>query len=155
MMIDFEMNIPFDNCRRYIGKWDWVHLWWKVLLELNLEKGLNLLVYQEWRYFPQNPVRKEEVLGATELYTLRSVSDPEYILLHTIFIFKDKGANRTSALEQWIETYRESAQETPTSRMSTHFKSNAIMNVMREVQRRTETNKVCLWEKVWSYLSCY
>jgi hypothetical protein len=42
------------------------------------------------KIFSSNPdVRKEEVLGATELY-FRSVSDPEYILLHTISYLKTK-----------------------------------------------------------------
>jgi hypothetical protein len=66
------------------------------------------------KIFSQNPdVRKKKYL--VPLNYTRSVSDPEYILLHTISYLKTKGANRTSALEQWIETYRESVQETPTS----------------------------------------
>jgi hypothetical protein len=50
MMIDFEMEYPivWTITVEGIGKWDWVHLGWKVLLELiSLEKGTNLLVYQE------------------------------------------------------------------------------------------------------------
>jgi hypothetical protein len=113
-----KWNIPlFDTTVEGIGKWDWVHLWMEGFARINKSrKGTKSTCVSRMKiFFSQNPdVRKEEVLGATELY-FRSVSDPEYIFTSHYFIFKDKGANRTSALEQWIETYRESVQETPTS----------------------------------------
>ena len=54
-------------------------------------------------FFAKNPhVRKEDVMRATDLY-IASVNDYQYITVSQHFIFKDKGVNKTSPLEDWIE----------------------------------------------------
>lgn len=103
-------NIPlFDTIDEGKGKWDWVFIWMEGFERLNKSrKGTkSTCVTRMKTFFAQNPdVRVDEVVGATNMY-FRSVSDPAYLFTSHYFIFKDKGVNRTSALEEWIEKYRE------------------------------------------------
>lgn len=105
-----KWNIPlFDTIEEGKGKWDWVSLWMEGFARLNKARKGNKTscVIRMKSFFAQNPdVRQDEILGATEMY-FRSVKDPAYLFTSHYFIFKDKGVNRTSALEEWVEKYRE------------------------------------------------
>ena len=66
-------------------------------------------------FFADNPdVRKEEVIGATKMY-FRTLNSAEYITSSHYFISKGVGRDRTSALEGWVEKYREAIANTSTN----------------------------------------
>jgi hypothetical protein len=63
------------------------------------------------RFFAENPdVRKEEVIGATQMY-IRETPDTTYLRLPHYFIYKGVGLERISDLHFWVEKYRESNQK--------------------------------------------
>lgn len=64
-------------------------------------------------FFAKNPdVRKEDILAAVKLY-IGSVQNPEYLITSHYFIYKDKGKDRTSSLEEWVDKYMETVKTTP------------------------------------------
>lgn len=63
------------------------------------------------KFFAENPdVRKDEVIGATQMY-IRETPDSTYLRLPHYFIYKGVGLDRISDLNFWIEKYRENNQK--------------------------------------------
>ena len=57
------------------------------------------------KFFAENPtVRFEDIKNAFNMYAA-SLTDPKYIMYPHYFIFKDKGLDKTSMLEYWLEQY--------------------------------------------------
>lgn len=95
-------------------KWQWVLDWNAEFKRINkLRKGPDKDVLTRMKaFFADNPdVRKEEVIGATELY-FKSLSSAEYLISSHYFISKGIGRDRVSALYGWVEKYRESISDT-------------------------------------------
>ena len=98
-------------------KWNWVKDW-------NAEFGLinkkrkapdKDVITRMKAFFADNPdVRKEEVYGATRMY-FRTLNNAEYLISSHYFISKGVGRDRTSALEGWVEKYREAIANTSTN----------------------------------------
>jgi len=103
-------NIPlFLISEEAKGKWDWVITWMEGFENINkFRKGTKSSCLTRMKaFFAQNPdVRVDEIIGATNLY-FRTISDPAYLITSHYFIYKDKGVNKTSPLEEWVDRYRE------------------------------------------------
>lgn len=88
---------------------DWVKTEFQVLFKnINITKAGNgnECVRRMKTFFSENPeVRKEDVIGATELYIRKT--DSNYIRVSHYFIIKGKGTDRISDLESWLEIYKE------------------------------------------------
>ena len=98
-------------------KWDWVKEWNQEFGNINKKrKGPDKdCITRMKAFFADNPdVRKEDVIGATKMY-FRTLSSPEYIISSHYFISKGVGRDRTSALEGWVEKYREALADTSTN----------------------------------------
>lgn len=106
-------NHSLFETQETLNKWDWVKEWIEMFGRVNkARKGtLPTATTRMKAFFAQNPdVRREEVIAATEMY-IRNLRSPDYIITSYYFIFKDKGKDRTSSLEEWIEKYRLAYQE--------------------------------------------
>lgn len=90
-------------------KWKWVEAEYMPLFaECNSKrKGTkSSCISRMKKFFAENPeVRKEEVLEAVRMY-IRNLNNPEYLITSHYFIYKDKGSDKTSPLEEWIESYK-------------------------------------------------
>ena len=61
------------------------------------------------KFFVNNPsIRQDEVMGATDMY-LRTVTNPTYLKTSHKFIYEGVGAEKTSALLEWVEKYKSMA----------------------------------------------
>jgi len=77
-------------------------------------------------FFAQNPeVRKEDVLGATKMY-IQNVNNPEYLISSHYFIFKDKGADKVSHLEEWLDKYNLFISTTPVVSEASNYEVNKM-----------------------------
>ena len=57
------------------------------------------------KLFAENPeIRKDEIIGATEMYLLNT--DPKFVRFPHYFIEKGKGGDKTQDILGWIEKYR-------------------------------------------------
>ncbi len=95
-------------------KWQWVVEWNAEFKRINkLRKGPDKDVITRMKaFFADNPdVRKEEVIGATDLY-FKSLNSAEYLISSHYFISKGVGRDRVSALYGWVEKYREAISDT-------------------------------------------
>lgn len=93
-----------------IKNFEWVKDYREAFKKLNPDRAgsLPLCITRFKRFFADNPsIRVEDVKGATKLY-FQSVKDTEYLMKSHNFIYKDKGINKTSEIEVWIERYKES-----------------------------------------------
>lgn len=102
-------NIPLFEPFEENKNWGWVKDWNDQFGIINKARKASLKTVETRMkaFFAENPdVRKEEVLGATKLY-FSTLSSAEYLITSSYFIFKDKGKDRTSSLEGWVEKYRE------------------------------------------------
>ena len=98
-------------------KWDWVKEWNLEFGNINKKRKApdKDCITRMKAFFADNPdVRKEDVLGATKMY-FRTLSSPEYLISSHYFISKGVGRDRTSALEGWVEKYREALADTSTN----------------------------------------
>ena len=98
-------------------KWDWVKEWNAEFGNVNKKRKApdKDVITRMKSFFADNPdVRKEEVIGATKMY-FRTVNNAEYIISSHYFISKGVGRDRTSALEGWVEKYREAMANTSTN----------------------------------------
>lgn len=105
---DIVWHIPLYEGHE-IGKFEWVKEFRALFAKANKTRSgtLSTCVNRMKTFFAENPdIRKEEVMGATELY-LKNVSSPEYVMKSHKFIFDGAGVNRNSTLELWVEIYRE------------------------------------------------
>jgi hypothetical protein len=105
---DLKWNIPLFEEMSTAGKWEWVKDWVDSFGNINkLRRGnVKTATTRMKAFFAENPdVRKEEIIGATQMY-FRSLSSSEYLTTSHYFIFKDKGKDRVSPLEEWIEKYQ-------------------------------------------------
>lgn len=96
-------------------KWDWVKDWNAGFGMINKKRKApdRDCITRMKAFFAENPdVRKEEVFEATKMY-MSTLSDAEYLISSHYFIYKDKGKDRTSSLEGWIEKYREALLVNP------------------------------------------
>lgn len=105
-----QWNIPlFQGDDKKTDPFDWVKSEYQVLFKnTNLSRAGNgnECVRRMKAFFAENPdVRKEEVLGAVELYL--SKTDSDYIRTSHYFIVKGRGLDRISDLEEWLKIYRE------------------------------------------------
>lgn len=65
------------------------------------------------KLFAKNPdIRKEEVLGATEMYLYSEAHRPMFIRMPHYFIEKGRGGERTQDILDWIDKYRNNVSET-------------------------------------------
>lgn len=98
-------------------KWDWVKDWNAEFGNVNKKRKApdKDCITRMKAFFADNPdVRKEEVIGATKMY-FRTLNSAEYIISSHYFISKGVGRDRTSALEGWVEKYREAIANTSTN----------------------------------------
>jgi len=98
-------------------KWDWVKEWNAEFGNINKKRKApdKDCITRMKAFFADNPdVRKEDVIGATKMY-FRTLSNAEYITSSHYFISKGVGRDRTSALEGWVEKYREALADTSTN----------------------------------------
>ena len=98
-------------------KWDWVKDWNAEFGNVNKKRKApdKDCITRMKAFFADNPdVRKEEVIGATKMY-FRTLNSAEYITSSHYFINKGVGRDRTSALEGWVEKYREAIANTSTN----------------------------------------
>jgi hypothetical protein len=98
-------------------KWDWVKEWNTEFGNVNKKRKApdKDCITRMKAFFADNPdVRKEDVIGATKMY-FRTLSSAEYITSSHYFISKGVGRDRTSALEGWVEKYREALADTATN----------------------------------------
>ncbi len=108
-------NIPLFIVDRADSKWAWVEEWRLQFKRRNVSRaGSKTTALTRMKsFFANNPdVRVEEVIGATNLY-FNSITNAEYLMTSHYFIYKDKENDKTSALEGWIETYRERTKILP------------------------------------------
>lgn len=113
-------NVPLFTNEGTDSKWAWVEEWRLMFKKMNSGRaGSKTTVLTRMKsFFANNPdVRKEEVIAATKMY-LNSITNPEYVVTSHYFIYKDKGADRSSALESWIETYRDKVNSLPKSQIN-------------------------------------
>lgn len=95
-------------------KWDWVKEWNAEFGNVNKKRKApdKDVITRMKAFFADNPdVRKEDVIGATKMY-FRTLNNAEYITSSHYFISKGVGRDRTSALEGWVEKYREAISDT-------------------------------------------
>jgi hypothetical protein len=95
------------------AKWDWVKDWNAEFGAINKKRKApdKDCITRMRAFFADNPdIRKEEVYGATKMY-ISTLKDAEYLTSSHYFISKGVGRDRTSALEGWVEKYRESLAE--------------------------------------------
>jgi len=98
-------------------KWDWVKEWNQEFGNINKKRKApdKDCITRMKAFFADNPdVRKEDVIGATKMY-FRTLSNAEYLISSHYFISKGVGRDRTSALEGWVEKYREALADTSTN----------------------------------------
>ena len=98
-------------------KWNWVKDWNAEFGNVNKKRKApdKDCITRMKAFFADNPdVRKEEVIGATKMY-FRTLNSAEYITSSHYFISKGVGRDRTSALEGWVEKYREAIANTSTN----------------------------------------
>jgi hypothetical protein len=109
-------NIPlFEGAAE--EKWDWVKEWNDQFKHINPKrKGPHTSCITRMKaFFADNPdVRKVEVIEATKMY-FRSLSNAEYLTSSHYFISKGIGRDRVSALENWVEKYKETMESLPVS----------------------------------------
>jgi hypothetical protein len=109
-------NIPLFEGEN-TAKWDWVKDWNSEFGLINKKRKApdKDVITRMKAFFADNPdVRKEEVFGGTRMY-FRTVNNAEYIISSHYFISKGVGRDRTSALEGWVEKYREAMANTSTN----------------------------------------
>jgi hypothetical protein len=95
-------------------KWDWVKDWNAGFGAINKKRKApdKDCITRMKAFFADNPdVRKEEIFGATKLY-ISTLNNAEYLTSSHYFISKGVGRDRTSALEGWVEKYREAVANT-------------------------------------------
>lgn len=114
-----QWNIPlFDE---QLTNFEWVGTQWVTMFEkANKDRkgGVKECTARMKKFFATNPdVRKDEVIGATEMY-IKSVLNVNYLTTSHYFISKGSGADRTCQLFQWIEKYREAGTGGFTGRSS-------------------------------------
>jgi hypothetical protein len=111
---EIQWNFPlFETVAQ--EKWDWVKEWNNEFGQKNkARQGSSTAVISRMKaFFADNPdVRKEDVIGATQMY-FSTVSSPEYLTSSHYFIYKGVGKDRVSALELWVDRYRESIKNIP------------------------------------------
>jgi hypothetical protein len=98
-------------------KWDWVKDWNAKFGSINKKRKApdKDCITRMKAFFADNPdVRKEEIYGATQMY-VNTLSNAEYLISSHYFISKGVGRDRTSALEGWVEKYREAIANTATN----------------------------------------
>lgn len=103
-----QWNIPlFDG--EAVSAWDWVKTEYRNMFkQANTDKAGNGndCVRRMKKLFSDYPeIRKEEVIGATQLYI--NNTDSNYIRLSHYFIEKGKGVEKTNDILTWIDRYRE------------------------------------------------
>jgi hypothetical protein len=107
-------HIPLFEKGDSEDKWQWVFEWntsFKAINKLRKASDKDVLIRMK-AFFADNPdVRKEEVIGATKLY-FNSLTSAEYLITSHYFISKGVGRDRTSALYEWVEKYRDAMTET-------------------------------------------
>jgi hypothetical protein len=94
-------------------KWEWVTEYRQLFRDIRQDAGGSLkdCIFKMQRYFAENPeIRREEIMEAAKLYIhnfKHGTENPKYMQRADYFIYKGKGLERTSRLEQYIEIYME------------------------------------------------
>lgn len=123
-IIDFEeqgytFKIPLFTKDKVETAWEWVNTEYLPLFApFGKAKNKREALLQMKKLFSENPeIRKEDVLGATKMYLDHCVAtylNPKYVRLPHYFISKDKGANRTQDILDWIDNFKESQDKVST-----------------------------------------
>lgn len=104
----FKWNIPLFEGQEIAFEWvktEYVELFRPYGKATNVREATERMK----RLFAKNPdIRKEEVLGATELYLF---NESNFARLPHYFIEKGKGGERTQDILDWIDKYRSTHQE--------------------------------------------
>lgn len=104
---EFKWNIPlFEGMEPVDNRWSWVITEY-IALFAKIGKGTNKreALTRMKRLFATNPdIRKEEVLGATEMYLYNTES--KFVRLPHYFIEKGVGGDKTQDILEWIDKYR-------------------------------------------------
>ena len=105
----FKWNIPLFEGQETAFEWvktEYVELFKPYGKATNVREATERMK----RLFAKNPdIRKEEVLGATELYLL---NENRFARLPHYFIEKGKGGEKTQDILDWIDKYRANVEET-------------------------------------------
>jgi len=108
---DIIWNIPLFVNQEI--KWEWVSEYRQLFRSVRNDAGGNIksCISKMKKYFVENSeVRKEQVIGAAKLYLtsfVKGKENPRYIQRADYFIFKGRGSDRTSRLEQYVEILEE------------------------------------------------
>ena len=115
---EIQWNIPlFEEETQSKDKWDWVKDWNDQFGYINPKRkgSLKTCIIRMKAFFAENPdVRKEEILGATQMY-FKSITNRDYIITSNYFIFKGTGKDRNSTLEVWVERYKDEMSRLPST----------------------------------------
>ena len=107
-----QWYIPLFN--EQFTKFDWVEKEYvSMFADVNKNRKGNVKdsISRMKLFFVENPdVRKDEILGATEMY-IKTVKDFNYLTSSHYFIFKGAGPLKKSDLLTWVEIYREGVSE--------------------------------------------
>lgn len=101
-------NIPLYEKQenKSLDKFDWVKAEYVPLFVGKVRYAREATARMK-KLFAENPdIRKEEVLGATEMYV--NNTNPLYLMFPHYFIEKGTGANKTQSILHWIDEFRES-----------------------------------------------
>lgn len=101
-----KWNIPLFEGETTDQKWEWVNTEY-IELFAKIGKGTHKreALTRMKRLFSQNPdIRKDEVIGATEMYLYNT--DSKYARLPHYFIEKGTGGDKTQDILEWIDKYR-------------------------------------------------
>lgn len=103
-----DWNVPlFDGVNTAFGwvKDEYIALFSKIGKGTNARESTSRMK----SLFAKNPdVRKDEVIGATEMYLL--ATDPKFVRKPHYFIQKGVGGAKTEDILDWIDSYRASLQ---------------------------------------------
>lgn len=103
-----KWNVPLFATQATPFDWvsDWMTPWNKYP---DKKATLKDVLSRMQKFFAENPdVRKEDVYKARDAY-FRTVNDPKFLIMNHYFIFKDKGADRTSTLHKWVQHVKQAS----------------------------------------------
>lgn len=103
---DNAWRIPLFDNPGTDPKWDWVsEEYVSLFAPINKATNKREATARMKRLFASNPdIRKDEVIGATEMYLFNTNS--KFVRLPHYFIEKGVGNNKTSDILTWIDKYR-------------------------------------------------
>lgn len=100
-------NIPlFEVTGNIDNRWEWVENEYVSLFNpIGKDKYKREALIRMKKLFAENPdIRKEEVIGATELYLYNT--NPKYVRFPHFFLRKGRGVEETQDILEWVDKFR-------------------------------------------------